>query len=336
MKAFILKRRLHWSSYLVLIFGTMIFIAAVFAELFQSTPMEPQEINQLIKNPIPFESLNKMEKFTLSNKQGTFVLQNNHPELLVEGPWTMESPQKAKIKPSMMLKMLRSLESLHVRSLHYQEPINNASFSIDNPTSVLTWSHPIYGELILKFGLVNPIDNSLYFTLSREKWIYQSTLPTDTFEAVALNDLIDTEMIYIQTNTILRAEISKAPFGEPVFAIEKINDKWQKRDGTIIADQKITQCFERFEKIKSYMILDKLNSEDVSQLEKLQQNPLFKLSLTYPDRLENYFISPLIQKLGNIALGKGNSFLFYLEDSPAPLVVSENFFNVFQISDKDI
>lgn len=315
----------------------MLFVGAIFAEIFQTTPLESQEIKQLIKNPIPPESLQKMNQFTLTNKQGTFVLKNNHPDLLVEGPWTMESPQKAKIKPVIMNKMISSLESLNVRSLHHQEPINMSSFSIDTPTSIITWSHPVYGELILKFGLVNPIDNSLYFTLSLEKWIYQSTIPADSLDTIGLNDLIDTEMIYIQTDILIRAEISKAPFGEPVLALERINQQWQKRDGSIVSDAKVMQLFDRFHKIKSYMILDKVEGEDLKQLGKLQENPSYKLSLTYPDRLENYFISPLIKSVGSIGLSnKGNSFLFYLEDSPAPLVVSENFFNVFQLSDKDI
>jgi hypothetical protein len=336
MKNTLIQWRRHWSTWTIIGFGVLLFFVAIFAELFQAPPLPPQEITKMVQNPIPSAAIEKMIELKMTNKNGTFILKNLNPNYESSGPWLMESPQKTKVKSGVVEKIIKSLDSLYIRNIHRLEPINLKSFSLDKPSCEIKWTHPLSAPLEVKFGLINPIDNSLYFTFSDQKWIYQSTLPEATFDQIGLNDLIDTHILFIQTDRLVKAEIWKNPFDIPQISIIRNNDGWMSEDGQQFKTDKVLSFFERIQKMKSYMILDKVESENQPSLQELLIKPAYKLVFTYTDRLETYFLSQTTDHIGSLKFDKGSSFLFYSQGSPTPLIISKEYLSSLLLKPNDL
>ena len=70
---------LRWSTIMVTIFAVILGMVGFFAEVFQA-PSIPQEMAQLIKNPLPIAKLQRLRTLGFTNKAGQFKFENTHPD----------------------------------------------------------------------------------------------------------------------------------------------------------------------------------------------------------------------------------------------------------------
>lgn len=152
------------STVLIVCFALILVFLGLFAEVFESETPEV-DLAQIYANPAPINELQRLKSVKMTNKQGSFLLENTDPEGKLTGPWQMIEPQSLKVKGDVVPRILDSLNVIRVRNFHRLEPINITSFSLDNPTLTLNFTTDKNKVFEIKIGLINPIDNSAYLSL---------------------------------------------------------------------------------------------------------------------------------------------------------------------------
>src|SRR5690606_29708238 len=94
-----------------------------------------------------------------------------------------------------------------VRSIHRYEPINVTSFSLDNPNLSLLFTTNKNKDYEIKLGLINPIDNSAYLSISSQDQIYQIDPLEMALEAYDLSQIVEARVFAINYSDIKSIEI---------------------------------------------------------------------------------------------------------------------------------
>src|SRR6478735_6076054 len=139
------------STVLVVFFFFILLFLGLFAEVFESQTPEV-DIAQIYANPVPVNELQHLKNLKLTNKHGTFVFENTHPDGNLSGPWQMLEPQALKLKNDVVTKIVDALNVIRVRNFHRLEPINITSFSLDNPTLTLLFTNSKNKNFEVKMG----------------------------------------------------------------------------------------------------------------------------------------------------------------------------------------
>lgn len=326
--------KVHWSTYAVVAFALLLGAVGFFAEVFQAPPI-PQEIAELIKNPLSVEKLSRLKRMSFTNKNGTFRFENSHPEGLLEGPWQMTEPTNIKARKDFFIKISKALSDIQVRQTHRSDTINLQSFSLDKPLFSLVLE-PVEGEINeISFGLINPIDNSTYFTLKGSEWIYQSNTFGLPLEAVTPDEILDSRALALNTEQINLIEIHSAPFEGQGLRLMKVDGSWQDESGGKFNDKKVEAFLKDLQNMKSYMVLDKLTEAQSQELTQIMNSPVWRLRLGQGQQPETFYATSSIDRLGDLKLERARSFLFYREGTANPIVLGPEQAGVMNRKERD-
>ena len=287
------------SSILVTFFFLVLLFLGLFAEVFESRSTQ-LDLAQVYANPIPVNELQHLRSIKLTNKSGEFVLENTHPEGNLEGPWQMASPEPMKVKASVVPRILEALNLVKVRNFHALEPINITSFSLDNPTVTLLFTNFKNEPFEVNIGLINPIDNSAYLSLSTQNQIFQIEPIKLALESFDLVKLVDSKVLALGVDSLTSLEILKD---------EKLQTKVVKKDaqwldgaGASLSGEKVRALFERLENIKSSHILEAATPEQQAFMERVLVKPTYRLKLVSTLGVRNYLLSEVTEPVPGLSL----------------------------------
>ena len=236
----------------------------------------------------------------------------------------MLEPTSIKARKDFFVKVVQSVAELQVRNVHRSDSINMQSFSLDRPLFTLTLG-PIEGAPVeIAFGLLNPIDNTTYFTIKDQEWIYQSLALPLPLETVTVDELLDSRALAINPENVDRVEIS--PNG---LKLVRVTDHWENEVGQSLNDKKVAQFLKELQTLKSYMVLDRLDVEQAAALQQIMHTPLWRLRIGQGDQTEVYHISPPLDRVGSYKLERANSHLLYREGTLTPIVIGREQMSVF-------
>jgi hypothetical protein len=313
------------STILVSCFFFILVGIALVTEMFEA---QTPEINfaQIYSNPLPTTNFSKIKKIQLSNKNGTFVFENTHPEFLLEGPWQMTAPQNLKAKSPIFVKMSEALKGIRVRNFHRLEPININSFSLNNPTLTLSIFTP-KKSFTLNMGLINPIDNSAYISISKQDQIYQIDPLEISLESYDLPQLVESKVLALNFDSLSAMEIYVK--NNLLFKIFKKDNSWIDQNGSILSENKVKDFMEKIESIKSSSILENLTSEQKEFLNKLLSSSLYTLKIISNLGVRNYFFGELKEGPENTGLPKEalGSFIMSSEDRDSFVIINNQELN---------
>ena len=321
------------SSLLVIGFALILLFLGLFAEVFDS---RTEEVNlaQIYANPIPVIELQHLKSLKLTNKQGVFVLENTHPEGNVEGPWQMVEPQALKVKADVIPKILDALNVIRVRNFHPLEPINITSFSLDNPTLTLNFATTKNKSYEIKMGLINPIDNSSYLSLSSQNQIYQIDPIEITLESYDLAQLVESRVLAINPDSLASLELYSAK-GLEVKLLKK-EDLWVDQNGLNLELGKVKKYFERLEDLKSFSILTNLTGEQQKFMETAMATPVFTLKLISSQGVRSYFVSEIKNGIPRMNLAKSNFYALSSEEKNSFVLIEKDQLKSFTINSADL
>lgn len=298
-------RRHSLSTFLVVFFFFILLFLGLFAEVFESQTPEV-DIAQIYANPVPVNELQRLKSFKLSNKHGNFVFENTHPEQNLSGPWQMIEPQVLKLKSDVISKIIDALNVIRVRNFHRLEPINITSFSLDNPTLTLFFTNQKNKNFEIKIGLINPIDNSAYLSLSSQDQIYQIDPIEMALESYDLAQLVESKVFAFNMASLNSLEVQGK--NGPLMKMTKKEDHWQDQDGAKLATAKVEKFIERLEEVKSYSILDQLNADQQSFMEKTMTSPIYRLKVISSQGVRNFNIGEVKGQLPGMNVIKSGTF----------------------------
>ncbi len=308
------------STTLIISFTLILIFLGLFAEVFESETPEV-DLAQIYANPIPVNELQHLKVFKMTNKQGTFVLENTHPNYNLEGPWQMTEPQSLKVKGNVIPKILESLNVVRVRNFHRLEPINITSFSLDNPNLTLQFTNDKDKNIEIKLGLINPIDNSAYLSLNSQNQIFQIDPLEMALETYDISQLVESRVLALNAESLLALEIYPSS-GQETKLLKK-DQTWFDQNGNELNQQKVIKFFERLEDLKSFSILSSLTSEQQKVMETSLATPDFTMKLITAQGVRSYFITEIKNGLPGISVGK-NQFLALTTDDKKSFVLLES------------
>ena len=308
------------STTLVISFTLILIFLGLFAEVFESETPEV-DLAQIYANPIPVNELQHLKVFKMTNKQGTIVLENTHPNYNLEGPWQMTEPQSLKVKGNVIPKILESLNVVRVRNFHRLEPINITSFSLDNPNLTLQFTNEKNKNIEVKLGLINPIDNSAYLSLNSQNQIFQIDPLEMALETYDISQLVESRVLALNAESLLALEIYPSS-GQETKLLKK-DQTWFDQNGNELNQQKVIKFFERLEDLKSFSILSSLTSEQQKVMETTLATPDFTMKLITAQGVRSYFITEIKNGLPGISVGK-NQFLALTTDDKKSFVLLES------------
>jgi len=316
------------SSILISFLFIVIVAMGLFSEVFIS---EVPEINlaQIYANPIQHQELKYLKKIELTNKNGDFIFENTHPKGDIVGPWQMLAPQSLKAKDEIIRKIVDALKGIRVRNFHSNEPINVSSFSLDNPTLNLK-IHTKNKKLEMKMGLINPIDNSAYMSLSHQDQIFQIDPLEISLESYDLSQLVESKVLALNFDSLASMELYEK--NNLLIKFLKKENNWMDQNGVVLATNKVKEFIDRLESIRSQSILDNLSNEQKEFLNKIVSTSVYTLKIISTVGVRNYFFGHLKEATDLPDLPKEirGSFVMSSEDKDSFVIINNeelNFLN---------
>lgn len=321
------------SSFLVIIFAMILLFLGLFAEVFESHTPEV-DLAQIYANPIPVIELQNLKSLRITNKQGNFLLENTHAEGKVEGPWQMVEPQALKVKNDVIPKIVDALNVVRVRNFHRLEPINITSFSLDNPTLTLNFVTSKDKAYEIKMGLINPIDNSAYLSLSSQNQIYQIDPIEITLESYDISQLVESRVLALNADSLVSLELY-SPTGLEVKLLKK-EDQWVDQNGLALETSKVKKYFDRLEDLKSFSILNDLTGAQQTFMEAALATPIYTLKLISAQGVRSYFVSEIKNGIPGMNLARSNFFALSSEEKKSFVLLDKDNLKAFNLKSADL
>ena len=321
------------STFLVIIFTLILLFLGLFAEVFESHTPEV-DLAQIYANPMPMLELQSLKSLRITNKQGNFLLENTHPDGKIEGPWQMIEPQALKVKSEVIPKILDALNVIRVRNFHSLEPINITSFSLDNPTLTLNFVTNKDKAYEIKMGLINPIDNSAYLSLSSQTQIYQIDPIEITLESYDISQLVESRVLALNAESLVSLEIY-TPAGLEVKLLKK-DDIWLDQNGNSLATPKVSQYFERLEDLKSFSILSNLTGPQQEFMESAMATPIFTLKLISSQGVRSYYVSEIKNGIPGMNLARSNFFALSTDEKKSFVLIDKDQLRSFSLKSSEL
>ncbi len=320
------------STLLVAFFFFILLFLGLFAEVFESETPEV-DLAQIYANPIPVAELRKLKSIKMTNKQGNFVLLNTHPDGKREGPWQMTSPQALRTKSEVITKILDAFKVVRVRNFHRLEPINITSYSLDNPTLTLLFTNSKEKSFEIKMGLINPIDNSAYMTISTQNQIYQIDPLEIQLESYDLAQLVESKVLALNAESLVSLEIY-AENGLQTKLFKK-EESWFGDTGAELASGKVTRFLGRLEDLKSTSILENLTPEQKELMDRATAVPLYSLKLITTQGVRTYIIGEVKGGIPGTSI-TGTVYALSGEERKSYVLIDKDQLKVFETKTSDL
>ena len=314
------------STILVSFFFFILLFLGLFAEVFESQTPEV-DMAQIYANPAPLAELQRLRTLRITNKQGDFLLENSNPEGLIEGPWQMVEPQSLRLKNDVVGKILDALNMIRVRNFHRFEPINVSSFSLDNPTLTMNFINDKNKAFEIKMGLINPIDNSAYISLSTQNQIYQIDPLGMALESYDLAQLAESKVLALNKEALLSFEI----YNETglVVKLHRKGEEWVDQAGAVQNEAKVTKFFDRLEALKSQKILENLTPEQKIEMDKSVATPLYSLKIISGTGVRSYMIGEIKSAIAGLDVPLP-AYVLTSEDKKSFVTIDRDSIKIFQ------
>lgn len=320
-----MQKRKIASNLILFLFFILVSLASLFSDIFQ-TPVKT--VNEVMEQAKLFSSadLSQISKISLKNKSGEYLFERKEINQLPS--WHMVAPREVSANSVFIDKLFNALNVIKVKKMFPDEQINKSNFSLDKPTATLELIDQNAKAITIQIGLMNTIDNSTYLKIAGRSGIYHVEAPAVSLENATIVDLIESQIISIDLNTITAFKILYKQ--KPLLEINKKDGLWFDSSGSPLAVDKIDDYFQELTSLKSAFILDKQTEAQKKQINSLSKSGDY--SLTMKDAADNvieYNISGLVKSLSDIDLKNEEYFVVTISNTPTAYVVKKEFLEVF-------
>lgn len=322
------------STWMIVLFTLILFLTGFYSDFFQAPLKVNPEISRYRSLFQPGQILGVRE-LILKNNLGTFHFEKSATD--PDTPWTMISPRKLPANSSLVKNILQELNNVQIRSVHTNDPINVANYSLDSSSLEVTLIDSNEKTSTLKFGLVNPLDNSTYVSFEEQDAIYHINNVSTTLNTLDLSGFVDSRIFTFDLSAIKSLIIYKgsAEKNQISFIAKKEKDQWVGKKNTLLKPEAVMSYFGELSDLRSSFILDKVNEELQEDLQKYLDKPAYEIVVSYGEKnTYRYQITGLVKSLPGLKLEKWQTFIVKPSNREFPYILNKKVLNLFHRSER--
>jgi len=326
----IIRKKYH-PGVAMLIFVFITVIAGMISEMYQAPQNDGTQFNRYI-SLFSTEKLLEINKISIENKLGKFVLNKNEHQL-----WELSSPNKLPANPAPIEGIISSLRAIKVRKIYKADAINLSNFSIDNPNTIVTLTTPQGESNQIKYGITNSIDPSTYIQISGTEDIYQIDAIGFTTATLSLNDLIDSSVFYFNTDEVKSIKVNKYQGNSKSLKIHIIrqNNLWVNNREKELDQKKTEEFITELKSVRSQMILDVVDQKITDEINAQLEKPTNSIDIEFQDgNTETYYATALLKALPGLKIEKQKNFIVKSSTKPFSYLVDKDNQKIFNVEQK--
>lgn len=301
-----------------------------FIEFFQDSRNQESAVN-LLQNPIRSDIISNISAIKFKNRLGQYTIKKDDTN------WILQEPRIIPAKEKTINSILKSLQNIKVHTIHQYEPINFQSFSLDNPVMEIDLYTKLDEKISILVGLINPIDNTSYITISGHKRIFQTRLLKGQLEALELSDFIDPKVFSMKLNKISKLQIFHGNNKTAYNDFTQTNDQWQTKKYKIINQERMAKKLSAILNIRTHKIIDQQTEELKTFINNYTSSPLYRVKIKTQDhKIITYKITHLIKAISDLKIEKKQYFIITASNRPYPYIINKSFLDDLIIRYSDI
>ncbi|MBP9681004.1 MAG: DUF4340 domain-containing protein [Bacteriovorax sp.] len=317
------------SNVVLFLFFILVAMAALLSDIFQN-PIKTG--TQVIEQAKLFTSsdLDQVKRLILKNKSGEYIFERNENNQI--SPWHMIAPRDISANSLFIDKLFSSLAVIKVKKVFPDEKMTLSNFSLDKPTATLSFIYQNGKTTAVTIGLMNSIDNSTYLKIQNRVGIFHVEAPSVALENASLLDLIESQILSINLETIVNFKISQGnkKNSAPQIEIKKKNGQWLDHQENLLDKEKVDDFFQDLSSLKSSFIIDRPTETQKKQINMLTQNTSFMIIIEdNMGTITEYRISEIFQNISDLDLKNEDHFLVGISNTPTLYIVKKEFFELF-------
>jgi hypothetical protein len=334
MSSYSVKTRNIASTWFNLFFCLLLLSYLVFIEFFQGAQVDRVAVN-LLSSPVKVAFISKVDKIEFKNRLGSVKLVKD------KNIWLMKEPRIIPAKEKTITRLLEQIKTIKIRTIHQNEPINFKSFSLNNPVVELKLSTAAK-SIDIKVGLINPIDNTSYMTISSSDHIYQTNLFDFQLERLDLADFIESKVFSVQASEVARISIYQRGNSTPFNVLEWKKNNWlskryRPKKYNNISNANTTKKLNDIFNIKTHMIIDKSDEKLTKKISNYLGSPFLRIVIkTRSGETLRYKVSTLIKGIQKLKIEKKQYFIMSASNRDYPFLIHKSYLDQFTIKYSDL
>ncbi|MBT3235956.1 MAG: DUF4340 domain-containing protein [Bdellovibrionales bacterium] len=320
-------QRNHISTVLLFFFLIILGISASISEFFQAPMSEVRKLERY-RHLFPSQRWVDLKAIELVNTMGSLRLELNGSE------WSLTNPRRLPANPKAVNRVVSELKQVVIKKIYPNDKINSANFSLNNPLFTIRLMFVGEEERTIRVGLVNPVDNSTYVTLSGgSNAIYHINALTNSLDQMLLTDFIDSRIVTLGIDQIKQIIIYRGAKEQRRVRLRlsnSANGGWSAPSSARLSTAKVEKFLSTLVGLKSHMILDRSSLESSQQIKNYLKRPLYTLELLdWAGESRTYRISHLIKKLDSVKIEERENFIISASDRMHPYLLHKDRMNLF-------
>ncbi len=325
------KIKTYVSTWLLALFALGLLGLLAFSEIFQNTgPTKGAQNN--FSNPIKSDIIANLKTIRLKNRLGKYTV-----TLSENGHWRLVEPRKMPAPEETIQKIINSLSKISIHTLHQKEPINLQSFSLESPIAILDLYTKLDEHIEIKIGLVNPINNTTYMTVSNQDVIFQTNALGANFELLRLSDFVDSNIFSTDLSQVKSFELFYGKNRDSSNKLVRKPNGWDSKRYRSITTNNVEETIKSVLSIKSHMIVDSSDEKLRNLLNNYLENPQYRVRIeTLSGDIQNYVITGLVRSIPELKIEKRQYFIMKSSEREYPHLINKDYLGLFQIRYSDL
>jgi hypothetical protein len=320
-------KRSHLSTLLLVVFVLILGISASISEFFQAPMSEVRKLERY-RHLFPTQRWVDLRSIQLANTLGTLTLS------LEDKSWVLIDPRHLPANPLAVDRVIDELKQVVIKKIYPNDKINSSNFSLDIPLLTIGLTFVGGESRTVRVGLVNPVDNSTYVTLSGGRdAIYHINTLTNSLDQMSLADFIDSRIITIAPQKVQELVIyrgSKDRGRVRLKLTKNSKGEWSGPSSSRLSTTKIENFFTSMSSLRSHTILDRRTTKSDQQVKSILSRPLYTMELK-GDKGESltYLISARIKKLDGVKIEKRENYIISASNRMHPYLLHRKSLDLF-------
>jgi len=324
------------STWMTAAFALVLFMTGFYSDFFQAPLKVNKEISRYRSLFQPGQILGVRE-LILKNNMGTFHFEKSATD--PDTPWTMVSPRKLPANSSLVKNILQELNNVQIRAVHNNDPINIANYSLDSTSLEVTLIDSNEKNSTLKFGLVNPLDNSTYVSFQEQDAIYHINNISTSLNSLDLSKFVDTRIFTFDLGSVASFKIYRGPIenNQVSFQALKSKDGWHGKRNYTLKPEAIKEYMGVLSELTSSIIIDRMNEKLQEEVKTYLNKPFYTIEvIDSQNNSYKYIVSSLVKNLHGLKLEKWQNFIIQPSNREFPYILNKKYLDLFQGSEKRI